>query len=113
MSYKRLNLGQGIPTEMEVLQIAVPLPRGDVVTVLAPLVHGDILINEEVHLGISGIDLGRSPFEQTKILDPVIGFILQGLLPRGSHRLRNHELQVFLQIAFQLLLNTVRSFRTT
>ena len=99
---------------MEDLQIAVPMAPFDIVTVLSLLVHGDVLVDVEVDFRVGRVDVGRGAFEQTKILDPVVRLRQEGVLvPGRMDGLGDHELQIFLEVAFQLLFYTFCSFRTT
>ena len=99
---------------MEDLQIAVPVAPFNIVTVLPLLVHGDVLVDVEVDFRVSRVNFGRGAFEQTKILDPVIGLRQECVLVPGSmDGLGDHELQIFLEVAFELLFYAFRSFRTT
>ena len=78
-----------------------------VIAVLALLVELDVLVHEEVHFGIGRINLGLGAFEQTKILDAVVGGVEQRrTVPRPVQELGDVELEVVLEERLELGLDT-------
>ena len=84
-----------------------------IVAVLALLVQPDVLVHKEVHLGVGRINLGLGAFEQTKILDAVIGGVEQrGAVARPVQEFGDVELEVVLEERLKLGLYAFRGLGT-
>ena len=65
-------LSQRVLAEFKFLLVAVPATGVHVITILAFLVHGDVFVDKEIHLGIGRINTGFRTIEKSKVLDAVI-----------------------------------------